>query len=87
MDRGVLQNELPETIARAIWEGKAIMGTDGSSVQDPDATYSFVMSISLTDIKTSVKGGGFLPPMAQYLDPYSKHPEAVALLAGLTWWI
>jgi hypothetical protein len=85
MNRGVLQNELPETIARAIWEGKAIMGTDGS-VRDPDATYSFVISISQTDVKTSVKGGGFLPPMAQYLDPYStKRPEAAALLAGLTW--
>jgi hypothetical protein len=32
-----------------------------------------------------VKGGGFLPPTAQYLDPYSKHPKAAALLAGLTW--
>jgi hypothetical protein len=84
-NRGVQQNELPETIARAIWEGKAIMGTDGS-VQDPVATYSFVISISRTYVKTSVKGGGgFLPPTAQYLDPYSKHPEAAALLAGLTW--
>jgi hypothetical protein len=31
MNRGVRQDELSETIARAIWEGgKAIMGTDGS---------------------------------------------------------
>jgi hypothetical protein len=38
-------------------------------------------------MKTTVRGGGFLPPTAQYLDPwYSKHPEATALLAGgLTW--
>jgi hypothetical protein len=43
------------------------------------------MSISRTDVKTSVKGGGFLPPTAQYLDPYLKRPEAAALLAGLTW--
>jgi hypothetical protein len=88
MNRGVLQNELPETIARAITLGgrKAIMGTEGS-VQDPDTTYSFVISISQADVKTSVKGGGFLPPtMAQYLDPYSKRPEAAALvLTGLTW--
>jgi hypothetical protein len=29
MNRRVMQNETCETIARAIWEGKAIMGTDG----------------------------------------------------------
>jgi hypothetical protein len=83
MNRGVRQNELSETIAGAIWEGKAIMGTDGS-VQDPVVTYSFVISISRTDVKTSVKGGGFLPLTSQYLDPHSKHPEAATLLAGLT---
>jgi hypothetical protein len=70
-----MQNESSETVARAIWEGKAIMGTDGS-VQDPIATYLFVISISQTNVK---------PPTAQYLDPYSKCPEAAALLAGLTW--
>ena len=60
------------------------MGTDGL-VRDPTATYSFVISISRTDVKTNVKGGGYLPPTAKYLDPYSKRPEAAALLAGLTW--
>jgi hypothetical protein len=85
MNRGVEQNEQSETsIARAIWEGTAIMGTDGS-VRDPIAPYSFVISISRTDVKTTVRGGGFLPPTAHYLDPYSKHPKAAALLAGLTW--
>jgi hypothetical protein len=81
MNRGVWQDEMSETIARAIWEGKAIMGTDGS-VQDPVATYSFVISISRTDVKPNVRDGGFLPLTAQYLDPYSKRPEAAALLAG-----
>jgi hypothetical protein len=87
MNRGVQQNELSEetTLARAIWEGMAIMGTDGS-VQDPVAIYSFVISISRTDVKTNVKGSGFLPLTAQYLDLYnSKCPEAAALLAGLSW--
>jgi hypothetical protein len=84
MNRNVEQNEESETIAKAIWEGKAIMGTDGS-VRDPTATYSFVISISRTDMKTCMRGGGFLPPTAQYLDPCSKRPEAAALLAGLTW--
>jgi hypothetical protein len=57
MNRGVQQNELSERPlrGRATWEGKAIMGTDGS-VQDPVATYSFVISISRTDVKTNVKG-------------------------------
>jgi hypothetical protein len=60
------------------------MVTDGS-VQDAIATDSFVISISRTDVKPNVIGGGFLPPTAQYLDPYSKHPEAAALLAGISW--
>jgi hypothetical protein len=63
MNRNVKRNEKPETIARAIWEGKAIMGTDGS-VRDPTANYSFVISISRTDVKTNVRGGGFIPPTA-----------------------
>jgi hypothetical protein len=84
MNRNVEHNVELEEVANAIWEGKAIMGTDGS-VRDPTATYSFVISISRTDVKTNVRGGGFLPPTAKYLDPYSKRPEAAALLAGLTW--
>jgi hypothetical protein len=84
MNRKVVQNVKLAEIAEAIWEGKAIMGTDGS-VRDPTATYSFVISISRTDVQTNVRGGGFLPPTAQYLDPSSKCPEAAALLAGLTW--
>jgi hypothetical protein len=43
------------------------------------------MSLSEEDVAVSVKGGGFLPPMAQYLDPYSNQTEAVALLAGISW--
>jgi hypothetical protein len=39
----------------------------------------------MIDVKAQVKGGGFLPPTATYLDPYSKRPEAAALLAGLSW--
>jgi hypothetical protein len=59
--RGEEQNEQSETIARAIWEeGKAIMGTDGS-VQDPTATYLFVISISRTDMKTNVRGDWWIP--------------------------
>jgi hypothetical protein len=42
MNRGVLQSKLSENIAKAIWEGKAVMGTD-ESVQDPIATYPLVI--------------------------------------------
>jgi hypothetical protein len=51
----------------------------------PTVKTSFVISISSTDVRPNVIGGGFLPLTAQYLDPYSKRPEAAALLAGLTW--
>jgi hypothetical protein len=69
MNRSVQQDERSETIARAIWEGtKGIMGTDGS-VQDPVATYSFVIPISQTDVKPNARGGGFFPPSAQQQDP------------------
>ena len=84
MNRGVYLNAPRAAIAKAIWEGTAIMGTDGS-IRDPIATYSFIISLSQTAISPNVKGGGFLPPTAQYLDPYSKRTEAAALLAGLSW--
>jgi hypothetical protein len=83
MNRDVLYYNTPrELIAKAIWEGTAIMGTDGS-VRDPIATYSFVISLSQEAVAVSVKGGGFLPPTAQYLDPYSNQTEAATLLAGI----
>jgi hypothetical protein len=84
MNRGVMRNDTYENIARSIWEGKAIMGTDGL-VKKSKATYSFVISMSKTNVNINVKGGGFLPPTPQYTDPYSKCTEATALLAGLRW--
>jgi hypothetical protein len=65
MNRNVVHNVKLEEVAKAIWEGKAIMGTDGS-VRDPTATYSFVISISQNVVKTNVKGGGYLLPTAKY---------------------
>jgi hypothetical protein len=38
MNRGVMINDTRESISRSIWEGKAIMGTDGS-VKNSKATY------------------------------------------------
>jgi hypothetical protein len=82
MNHGVMRNDTYENIAGSIWEGKAIMGTNGS-VKKCKATYSFVLSMSKTNVNTNVKGGGFLPTTPQYTDPYSKRTEAAALLAGL----
>jgi hypothetical protein len=48
-------------IAQAIRDGQAILGTDGS-VTDDIATYSWVLSLTTTNVTADVKGGGFLPP-------------------------
>jgi hypothetical protein len=69
MNHGVMRNDTYENIARSIWEGKAIMGTDGL-VKKSKATYSFVMSMSKTNVNINVKGGGFLPLIPQYTDPF-----------------
>jgi hypothetical protein len=84
LNRGVTSNTPEAIVAQAIWDGHAIMGTDGS-VKDDIATYSWVISTTNDTIGADVKGGGFLPPTAQYMDHYSKRPEAAALFAGLSW--
>jgi hypothetical protein len=84
MKRGVLYNTPQALTAKAIREGTAIMGTDGS-VWDPIATYSFVTSLLQEAVALSVKGNRFLPPTAQYLNQYSNHTKAAALLAGKSW--
>jgi hypothetical protein len=63
-------------------EGKAIMGTEGSA-QDPVATYSFVISISRTDVKTNVKGGGFLPRLLSIWIRIRNVPKRRRSLLGL----
>jgi hypothetical protein len=84
MNGGVLYNTPRAMIAKVVWDGTAIMGTNGS-VQEPIATYSFVISLLQEAVEVSVKGGGFFPPTAQYLDPYSNQTEAAALLDGISW--
>ena len=74
MNRGVIYQQHPREVARAIWEGNAIMGTDGS-VTGSLATYSFVISTTQQDVTKSIAGGGYLPPTAQYMDSYSKRPD------------
>lgn len=82
LNHGVKSNLPLATVAQATWDGDSIMGTDGS-VKEDAATYSWVISISMTDIHTGVCGGGFLPLPAKYMDHYSKRPEAAAIYAGL----
>jgi hypothetical protein len=84
LNRGVKSNLPLATVAQAIWDGNAIMGTDGS-VKENAATYSWVLSISMTNIHTDVCGGGYLPPPAKYTNHYSKRPKAAAIYAGLNW--
>jgi hypothetical protein len=57
------------TIAAALWEGQAILGTDGSVIEQK-ATYSWIISTTLDAIVADAHGGGFLPPPAWY---YTEH--------------
>jgi hypothetical protein len=59
------------TIAQAIWDGMAIMGTDGS-VKNGVTTYAWVLSTTDLYIEPDIKGGGFLPPTAPYTEHQSK---------------
>jgi hypothetical protein len=65
MNQGMLTNVPRDSIAKAIWEGTAIMGTNGL-VGNPLVTYSFVLSLSQSDVSTFVKGSGFLPQTFKY---------------------
>jgi hypothetical protein len=72
------------SIAQSIWEGTALLGTDGS-VTPTRSTYSWILSTSPSPISAHVRGGGWLPPPAQYADTSSKRPEAAAIYASLHW--
>ena len=60
MNRGIITNTPLAIIAQAIWDGHAIMGTDGSVTEDL-ATYSWIIFTTNYDINADVKGGGFFP--------------------------
>jgi hypothetical protein len=79
------QHTTPIHIAtQAIWDGQAILATDGS-VKDDIATYAWVLSTTNDIIGSDIKGGGLLPPSAPYANHASKRPEAAALYAALQW--
>jgi hypothetical protein len=84
MLRGYQRMTSLQEIAQSIWQGNAIVGTDGSSAND-HGTYSFVI---LTDIANkslmlSVKCRGNLPNLAEYIDMDSHCPEGAALFSTL----
>jgi hypothetical protein len=84
MLRGYQRTTSLQEIAESIWQGNAIVGTNGSAAND-HGTYSFVI---LTDIANesptlSVKCGGNLPNLAEYIDMDSHHPEGAALFSAL----
>ena len=79
------QHTTPLHIAtQSLWDGQAILATDGS-VKDDIATYAWVLSMTNDTIGPDIKGGGLLPPSAPYANYASKRPEAAALYAALQW--
>ena len=61
---------LPIT-AQAIWDGQAILATNGS-VKDNKAIYAWIVSNTNDQITQDIQGGGLLPPSAQYTKHASK---------------
>ena len=84
MLRGIQHTTLIHITTQAIWDGQAILATDGS-VKDDIATYAWVLSTTHDIIGPDIKGGGLLPPSAPYAHHVSKHLEAAALYAALQW--
>jgi hypothetical protein len=82
MHRGIQMSVSLATMAKALWEGQAVLGTDGS-VLEQKATYSWIVSTTLDVIFADARGGGCLPLPACYTEYSSKRPEAVAIYAGL----
>jgi hypothetical protein len=84
MLRGYQRTTSLQEIAESIWWGNAIIGINGSAAND-HGTYSFII---LTDIVNesptlSVKCGGNLPNLAEYIDMDSHHPKGAALFSAL----
>lgn len=84
MHRGTHHTASPMMIAQAIWDGQAILATDGS-VRHDSATYAWIISTTNDTISQDVASGGLLPPSAPLTHHASKRPEAAALYAALTW--
>ena len=77
------QTPLPLT-AQAIWDGQAILATNGS-VKNGTVMYAWILSTTNDNIELDISSGGLLHPSAPYSRHTSKCPEAAALYATLTW--
>ena len=84
MLRGTQHTTLLHIAAQSLWDGQAILATDGS-VKDDVATYAWVISTTNDTVGPDIKGGSLLPPSAPYANCASKRPEAAALYAALQW--
>jgi hypothetical protein len=85
MIHGIYTSVSLATTAKAIWEGQAILGTDGGSVIGQKATYSWILSTTSDVIVADARSRGFLPSPAQYTEHSSKRPEGAPIYAGLHW--
>ena len=61
---------LPAT-TQAIWDGQAILATDGS-VKNNKAIYAWIISNNNDQITTDIQGGSILPSSAKYAKHASK---------------
>ena len=84
MLRGIQHTTPLHIAAQSLWDGQAILATDGS-IKDDIATYAWVLSTTNDAIGPDIKGGGLLPPSAPYANHASKCLEAAALYAALQW--
>jgi len=69
MLRGTKLHVHPQALATALWNGDAIIGTDGS-VLDEKGSYAFVIMINLTQAEPTLalQSGGWMSPTAEFID-------------------
>jgi len=83
MLRGTRFHVPTQVLANALWNGDAIIGTDGS-VLDEQGSYAFIILINLHQVEPTlaVRSGGWMSPTAEFIDLDSHRPEAAALYAA-----
>jgi hypothetical protein len=85
MLRGVKFYVTEQTLATAIWNGDAHIGSDGSVAND-EGTYSFAILIHLEAEEPTKAAtlGGHMPSIAELLEMDSHRPEGGALFAAVS---
>jgi hypothetical protein len=86
MLRGLTLHCDPAVIAQAIWNGNALLASDGS-VKHGNGTYGFALAINIraTTYTLAAVAHGRMPDLADHIEMDSHRPEGAALYAGLTW--